>query len=71
MCIRDRYTSSSAISSSSVMESILKDSLMPRKHINVNEMVTAKLFPLHYFVIKASVKNKYRTDAFAFIVDVE
>ena len=53
------------------MESILKDSLMPRKHINVNEMVTAKLYPLHYFVIKASVKNKYRTDAFAFIVDVE
>ena len=53
------------------MESILKDSLMQRKHINVNDMVTAKLYPLHYFVIKASVKNKYRTDAFAFVVDVE
>ena len=44
---------------------------MPRKHINVNEMDTPKLYPLPYFVIKATVKNKYRTDAFAFVVDVE
>ena len=53
------------------MESILKDSLMPRKHITVNEMGTTKLYPMHYFVIKASNKNKYRTDAFAFVVDAE
>ena len=53
------------------MESILKDLLMPRNHVNVNEMDTSKLYPLHYFVIKASDKNKYSTDAFAIVVDAE